>query len=235
MRPINLLLSLALAPWLYGCGTIYSAQPFGNEIAVFDPQRINGLWLAGDGSLIGVRVVDATNGVVTTWLAKARPDSDKQIALRCHPPVVSNPTCSYENALGTCMKEKKSTCTDHAVAACAWRHYDVLYFPAIADAKKDAYATEFGLFISKPEKEWPLAVLMHVKHGHNRIDSLIDEGKLPGRRDESGTRILGPLSLEHYKLIFSKETDPFDIFPGRYVFTKLPDEIDPCKKGGATN
>ena len=235
---------LVLVPWLHGCGTIYSVEPFGNEIAVFDPNRIDGLWLAGDGRLIGVRVVDAENGVVTTWLAKSRPDRDKPIALRCDPPIVSNPICSSENALGTCMVDKKeSTCADRAVATCSWRHYKGgFYFPVIADAEKQAYATTFGLAILEPKKHWPLAVLMYVRSSSgvgvsgrlSRIERLIDEGRLPGRKDERGDRILGPLSPEHYELIFSPPNPgwgPLKYQPSGLVFTKLPSDLDPCKKG----
>lgn len=231
---------LVFVPWLHGCDTIYSVEPFGNEIAVFDPNRIDGLWLAGDGRLIGVRVVDAENGVVTTWLAKSRPDSDKPTALRCDPPFVNKPNCTSENALGTCMVENENTCVDRAVATCFWRRYNGMYFPAIADAKKQAYATTFGLAIIKSvksEKRWPLAVLMYVRSnepGLSRIERLVDEGRLPGRKDEREARILGPLSLEHYELIFSPPNPgwgPLGFQPSRYVFTKLPGDLDPCKKG----
>jgi hypothetical protein len=243
---------LVLVPWLHGCGTIYSVEPFGSEIAVFDPNRIDGLWLAGDGRLIGARVIDAENGVVSTWLAKSRPDSDKPIALRCDPPIVSNPICSSENAIGTCMvsKERESNCADRAVATCSWRRYkSMLFFPVIAHAEKRTYATTFGLVIIhsvKSEKRWPLAVLMYVRSSSgvgvsggrpSRIERLIDEGRLPGRKDERGARILGPLSPEHYELIFSPPNPgwgPFKSFPSPYVFTKLPDDLDPCKSGGTT-
>ena len=251
VRLTGLLLLLVLVPWMHGCGTIYSVEPFGNEIAVFDPNRIDGLWLAGDGRLIGVRVVDAENGVVTTWLAKNRPDSEKPIALRCDPPIVSNLICSSESALGTCMVDKKeSTCADRAVATCSWRHYKPsFYFPVVADAEKQAYATTFALVIInsvKSEKRWPLAVLMYAERSSpttiagpgrpSRLERLIDEGRLPGRKDERGARILGPLSPEDYELIFSPPNPgwgPFKLFPSPYVFTKLPDDIDPCKRGGA--
>jgi hypothetical protein len=245
VRLTRILLLLVLVPWLHGCGTIYSVEPFGNEIAVFDPNRIDGLWLAGDGRLIGARVIDAENGVVTTWLAKSRPDSDKPIALRCDPPIVSNPICSSENAIGTCMvsKERESNCADRAVATCFWRRYTGMYFPGIADAKTQAYATRFGLVIInsvKSEKRWPLAVLMYVGSSApnlSRLERLIDDGRLPGRKDERGARILGPLSPEHYRLIFSPPNPgwgPFEFGPSSYVFTKLPDDLNPCKSGGTT-
>ena len=234
---------LVLVPWLHGCGTIYSVEPFGNEIAVFDPNRIDGLWLAGDGRLIGVRVVDAENGVVTTWLAKSRPDSDKPTPLRCDPPFVNEPNCTSENALGTCMVENENTCVDRAVATCFWRRYKGMYFPVIADAEKQAYATTFGLEILEPKRHWPLAVLMYVESSHptsfagpgrpSRIERLIDEGRLPGRKDERGARILGPLSPEHYELIFPPNPawGPLKYQPTELVFTKLPSDLDPCKKG----
>jgi len=243
---VRLYFFLLALPLLDGCGTIYSVEPFGNEIAVLDPKKVDGVWLASTGQLIGARVVDAKNGVLTTWLVKTSQISKDQIPLRCEPPSVSEPTCTFKNQVGTCLfSDDSRTCIDHAVATCSWRRYDTGYFPVIRDAKKDAYATRFGLGLFGYEKKavasakWPYALVFGVTKGSpgaERVRKLIQEGKLPRNLDDPKAPILGPLSEKHYQMIFnasSVDLNPFSFWTTSATsLTKLPDDIDPCKKGG---
>jgi len=41
-------LLVALGTWLGGCGGIISEQPLGDEIAVFNPADLDGMWLGRD-------------------------------------------------------------------------------------------------------------------------------------------------------------------------------------------
>jgi hypothetical protein len=212
---------------LLGCGAIYTAEPFGSD-TVFPPGIVDGLWL-GPETVIGVKVIDAENGVVTTWLAARYSGRNAAFKkLRCEPPVASEPSCSFENWLGTCFGQ--SECHDPAVGTCTWRHFDNVLFPMIKNLKKDAYETRFGLVM---DKKGVSAFVIYVPAEGlpaERMWNLIGEGRVPSRIDEDGTPILGPLTEEHYRAIVEWNRGPFQL--NGITFIKLPDELNPCMKHG---
>ena len=68
-----------------------------------------------------------------------------------------------------------------------------------------------------------------------RLRELVAKHALPGQIDaERKVEVLGPLSLEHYKVILAQESGLFDWRAGAPLI-KLPDELDPCKKGRELN
>ena len=62
------------------------------------------------------------------------------------------------------------------------------------------------------------------------LKALVEKGALPGHVDPDGTVILGALSPEQYWLIVSPESGVFDWTTPRPLI-KLPEDLDPCKKG----
>ena len=77
-----------------------------------------------------------------------------------------------------------------------------------------------------------------------RVKALVEQGELPGRIEDDRV-MLGALTQEHYKLLLRNRRteveypmpakDDYPDFPGTKhalaMLIKLPDELDPCKKG----
>ena len=115
--------------------------------------------------------------------------------------------------------------------------YKGMYFQVIKEPKNGAYDTSFALLLELSFKEWPIASLQPLNWKDPNtlaLSRLIDEGRLPSRIDEHRNQILGPLSPEHYELIFSiSKLGSFAVEPSRLFFTKLPSYLDPCKMDAA--
>lgn len=67
-----------------------------------------------------------------------------------------------------------------------------------------------------------------------RLKELIAKHALPGRINAEGKVVLGPLLPEHYKLMLSQEAGLFKWRAGTPLI-KLPDQLNPCKKGQQLN
>jgi len=209
---------LALLSLLTGCfPTIYSEQPLG-EPAVLDPEKWNGRWLNSDGRVSTWTVVD-TDTVASTAFGNA----DRGLSSVCDP----LPTKMVRWGL---------------------REFQGWYIPY---KKDDKIGIKDGLYET--------AVLIRLKHplmmhwsfiNEQRVKALVEQGELPGRI-EADRVILGALTQEHYKLLFrfrgAKSSveypmaakDDYPDFPepidALAMLIKLPDELDPCKKGDENN
>jgi len=245
MRTIRFLLLLLLSS-LGGCGIIYSVEPLGNQIAVVDPKLVGGFWLTGSGTIVGMKVIDKDNGVVTTWFATDYSDA-KAHAIRCEAPVTRQNPCgpSLADVWGCAEKAEpnRTGCSDHAVATCSWRRYGKIFFPVvkdseiIKDSKRNAYLTSYvieaGTTFAEAAKG-PLEIKVfylreRAASKHTLLGELIEQGRLPRRYDEDGVPILGPLTEEHYDAMFRVRSDWLEKSGSTLI--KLPDALNPCKKG----
>jgi hypothetical protein len=62
-----------------------------------------------------------------------------------------------------------------------------------------------------------------------RVKELLEQGALPGRVDNNRV-ILGALGSEHYQILLASKHPAFARQP-LDVMMKLPDDLDPCRKG----
>jgi len=203
-------LSLLLAACLGGCG-IKSEQPLGDAPAVFDPAKVNGIWM-GPEVLLGVRVLDAQKGLLLTWDV-ARFGKNGTRAFRCQPPPASERVCQPKDVLGTC----------------AWRQLadskekSRYYFPEIK-SKDETYTTPLVL-LSDGER---VAIAYFLSD--DSLKDRLDEGTLPGHVDQSGSIVLGELGRDHYRLILSEKGGVVG-WKRPFPLLKLPPDLDPCRKG----
>lgn len=214
MRRCYILLLVAVGTWLGGCGGILSEQPLGDEIAVFNPADLDGMWLGRDwqreGTLImGVRVLDAEKGLLVIWGAASYPDDAVgSSSVQCSPPPEAEHSCSHGVPFGTCV----------------WRHYGRFYFPV--SRSQDRYVTIFTILRDGKSTAVVYEVPERAIHDQRW---LVEQGLLPGRIEPSGDVVLGELSYEHYRLILSEKSGIFS-WQDPMPYLKLPPELDPCKK-----
>ena len=213
---------LALIPWLAACPIIYSEEPLGMEAAVLDPAKVNGTWLR-DGGLAGVRVLDDRRDTLIWWTVR---DFSIERSPECEPPPKIPTSCG-----SLFQQDDGGTCTVRRYVASEGRTF---YFYSVREEKDSgAYETP-GVALSDHR---PVAVFYPVaetKEAHKRLNELIGKGALPGHVDPNGHVVLGALSPDHYRLIVSPESGLFD-WTDPQPFIKLPDELDPCKKGRQLN
>jgi len=222
---------LALIPSLAGCPpAILSEQPLGDEIAVLNPEKVDGIWLAPDDDLIGIHVVDGKNGRFTYWRVRAYWPNGP---LRCQPPSEKYRKCESENELvfeGTCtLRRQKLAGERQPFYFVEWRTPDQVYATtgvAVFDGESFAIA---HAVIAWDRREGAWGPDLGKRRVDERLRELVAKHALPGRVDAKGVVVLGPLSPEHYKVILSQENGLFDWTAGGPLI-KLPDELDPCKK-----
>lgn len=206
-----------------GCPVMYSDQPLG-EVATLDPKELDGTWLTPERELFGTQVLDSQKGMMIVWKVGKVGET-----LICYPPEKDLNACSSDPTL------------------CVWRHHGNLFFsdlfnekPALPNDKPASKDRNSGMqyfrttaVILTDQKSFA-AVYAFVGHAQGDLDKrlrrLVDEGAIPGHIAEDGKVVLGPLQPDHYKRLFDQETgvvrwtDPMPV-------TKLPDALDPCKKG----
>jgi len=228
MRSARLWPLLALIPWLAGCpAPILSEQPLGDEIAVLNPEKVNGMWLGPDGALFGIRVVDAEKGRFAYWETSA---DRANPPLLCQPPSNLRDTCSNDDGSasnGTCtLRRQQVPGAQWPFFFVEWRDKKRLYATdAIATSNGDSFAVIYPISASVFSDRGPV---------YERLEELVTNHALPGRIDAKGTVVLGPLSPEHYELILAQESGLFNWTAG-FPLIKLPDELDTCKKGQQLN
>jgi len=191
----------ALGIWLGGCEGIYSEQPLGEEIAVLNPEKVDGLWLVPGGGLAGARVLDAQKGLLQIWAANDSRAGQKP-AIQCEPPPSSEVWVLRRQRDGESslyFKEKK---------------YGGLYL------------TVFTLL---SDGEWWAIAYEVSSTADETLRKLIKQRLVPGRIEPSGKVILGALTSEHYRLILSEKSGLFR-WKALAPYLKLPPELDPCKK-----
>lgn len=201
---------LALLPLLAGCfSKIFSEQPLG-EPAVLVPEMWNGRWLNSDGGVSTWTVVD-TDTVASTAFGK----SDGGLTSVCDPSPSDINRLSLRESQGWYILYEENGRTPIS---------NGLYETTLLVRLEGR-----GMVVSFINKQ--------------RAKALVEQGELPGRIEASRV-ILGALTQEHYKLLFhnrgteveypmaAKDDYPDVYFTMRgYWFLKLPDELDPCKKG----
>jgi hypothetical protein len=203
MRCAQVFFLLTLLSLLTGCfPVIYSEQPLGQQ-AVLDPKVWNGQWLANDGSWSTMSVVDSN----TLVLGKRGV---------CNPsPMERREETKLRQTEGLYILQQKIT--------------------EAADPRKvGLYRTDALLWLRGQTLYgfWP---------NEERVKALIEQGEIPGRIEGSHP-ILGALTPEHYNLIFALRRDSVEyplaakndspMLPlVASSFIKLPDELNPCKKG----
>ena len=214
---------LALIPWLAGCpAPILSEQPLGDEIAVLNPEKVDGIWLGPNGLLLGIRVVDAKKGRFAYWEASDYPGDT---SFRCQPPPKLRDTCTNEDRSaddGTCtLRRQKVPGAEWPFFFVERRDNEGLYATdGVVTFDGHSFAVVYSISAS------PLAAGGQV---YERLRELVAKHALPGRVEAKGQVVLGPLSPEHYKVVLSQESDIFNWRIG-FPLIKLPDELDPCKK-----
>ena len=212
MRLAYLSLVLALGAWLGGCG-IKSQQPLGEEVAVFDPAKVNGIWM-GPGGLLGVRVLDEKKGLLHVWNAADYTGREPQRTVKCEPPPGSEQSCFSTKFPGACVWRQLAGSSDKSF----------FYFPEV-EATDETYKTPIVL---QSDGEW-FAIAYALRAGG--LKELFDEAAVPGYVDRSGAIVLGELEREHYRVILSVKSGVVD-WKDPLPLLKLPPELDPCRAGG---
>jgi hypothetical protein len=201
---------LALLPSLVGCPAIHSDQPLGIEIAVLKPEAINGTWMVAEGNgFLGFRVRDAQKGELFVWDVsdeEKKPDAP----LQCEPPPDAGGACSDTAKCGVLRRTGN------------------FYFGGTT--KDGPYRTEV-IIVSDAHFYAIVYGVQDYKQWDKRLRDLVANETLPGRVDSQGEVILGSLKLEHYRLLLAQETGLLDLTSPSMVLVKLPDSLDPCKKG----
>lgn len=206
MRCARIWFLLAVLPLLTGCFPhIYSEQPLG-EPAVLDHEKWNGRWLTKEGNVVTMTVVD------TDTVASFSGKTDGGLSSVCDPSPSDMVRLSLRAFQGWYIVYKSNGKIDTE---------DDLYITSTLIRLKGR--SMYGSFIND-----------------QRVKALVKQDELPGRI-EAGRVILGALTQEHYKLLFrtrrTKVEYPIaakDDYPDverKAVAIKLPDELDPCKKG----
>ena len=219
MRSLRLWLILALAPWLAGfsCPTIYSEQPLG-EPTVLDPQKLNGLWIGPSGEMQRIRVLDGQKGKLVVWS-----DTEGHDTPSCEPPQKALRVCSaYPQA---CLVRSVAAASDATI----YREGASYYFEVDPTPREGVYETD-GVALSDGNTVIIVYWFVPQEQLSKRLTALVQTGALPGRVESSGRVVLGQLTAEHYRLILSEEGGVV-YWMSPYPFIKLPDKLDPCKKG----
>lgn len=232
MRYLRVYLLVALATSLAGCAAIYSEQPLGNEAVVLDPAEVNGTWL-GPGDLMRVRVLDNRSDTFIYWTLRRQ--SSKRSA-ECAPPRNVPTSCFDGEAAGTCTVTVSRHVLDGAIAESAYGRSAYFFSAQEKRMNRKVHVTRFlGLSDEKSVAvlypiPWLGDVSPQKSELNKRLKALIEKGALPGHVDPDGMALLGALSQAHYQLIVSPDSGVFNwTMPMPYI--KLPDELDPCKKG----
>ena len=203
MKSARVWLLLALLPLLVGCVRFPTiySKQPLGEPAVLDPEKWNGRWLH-------------SNGEVVTWT------------------VVGTDTLA-----GTKRGEPYCDPSPSDMDRASLREFQDWY---ILYKDNDEFLIRDGLYVAS----WLIQLEGRTIYGSSineqRVKALVEQGELPGRI-EADRVILGALTKEQHKLLFharakkveypmaAKDDHP-DV--GREaVAIKLPDELDPCKKG----
>ena len=187
---------------------MYSEQPLG-EVAVLNPDKLNGTWLMAGGGLAGTRVLDSQKGIMVYWMVAKSGEAPV-----CEPPEADVKACSAEPAL------------------CVWRHYEELFFSELLKDKKPGkpfFRTE-AVIVTDQKSIAMMYEFVGQKKLDERLRRLVEKGAVPGRVADDGTVVLGALKPEHYKRIFEQESGAIN-WAQPIPLLKLPSALDPCKKG----
>lgn len=213
-RWIGVLLALAVLPLIAGCfPTILSDQPLGDEIAVLDPEHLNGLWLFGrpgredETGGFFVRVLDAQAGAMSIWSGG------------CEPP----PPESREATVVLWRRQA-------VPKTCDGCYFHFAQFREEELSPSGKFSLTFFTLLSDGKS--PAILYLVDKEADVRLLWLVGKGALPGRLESKKPEaplVLGPLLPEHYHIILSAESGLFE-WQKPIVFLKVPDELDPCKK-----